>query len=348
MKKLVAFFLTLTLLVSLSMAGYAAKPSVGVLWYSFSDTFIATARQCLLNIAKADGTFDLQDADSMGDVPTQTNNLNNMLTQGRDYIVINNINDNDVDNVIQSIVDNGCKVVMANCSAASDETYAANEGKVFLVTSQATQSGTIMGEKLAEYWLANPDADRNGNGKLDYIMLLGFQTHYDTIVRNEYSIAALKEAGIEVNNIGGDIVCDYQRAQAQDKVAALLANYSDDIDAIIACNDDMALGAIEALKAGGFFGDGTYIPVCGVDATAAGQEAVADGTMLVTALNNPIKLSQGIYKVLKLMEAGEEVTTESVDIEGVHVDGAKVWISYIGITKDNLEEAAYDVNTTDF
>lgn len=327
MKRFVALILTAILLVSVSAVGYAAKPTVGALWYNFGDTFIAIARQCLINIAGADGSFDLSDADSMNDVPTQTNNLNNMLTQGREYIVINNINDNDVDNVIQGIIDQGSKVVMANCSAASDETYAANEGKLYLVTSQATQSGTIMGEKLAEYWAAHPEADRNGNGKLDYIMLLGIQTHYDTIVRAQYSIEAVQDAGIEVNNIGGDVVCEYQRAQAQDKVAALLANYSDDLDAVIACNDDMALGAIEALKAGGFFGNGAYIPVCGVDATAAGQEAVAEGTMLVTALNNPVKLAQSIYKVLKLMDAGEAVTTESVGIDGVSVDGAKVWIS---------------------
>lgn len=124
--------------------------------------------------------------------------------------------------------------------------------------------------------------------------------------------------------------------------------YSDDIDAILACNDDMALGAIEALKAGGFFCDGTYIPVCGVDATAAGQEAIANGTMLVTALNNPVKLAQATYKVLKLMDAGEEVTTESVGIDGVTVEGSKVWIGYVGITADNLADAAYDVNTTTY
>ena len=348
MKKLLALVLTLILCAGMVGAVADAKPAVGVLWYNFGDTFIATARQCLNNITKAQDFFDLTDADSMNDVPTQTNNLNNMLTQGKDYIVINNINDNDVDNVIQGIIDEGCKVVMANCSAASDETYEKNAGSVYLVTSRATQSGTIMGEKLAEYWLAHPEADRNGNGKLDYIMLLGIQTHYDTIVRAQYSLEALEAAGIEVNNIGGDLVCDYQRAKAQDTVAALLANFSDDIDAVIACNDDMALGAIEALKAGGFFGDGTYIPVCGVDATVAGQEAVADGTMLVTALNNPVKLAQATYKVLKLMDAGEDVNTETVGIDGVTVEGAKVWISYIGITKDNLEEAAYDVNTTTY
>lgn len=347
MKKIVALALCVMML-SVAMVASAAKPTVGALWYNFGDTFIATARQCLLNIGAADGTFDIKDADSQNDVPTQTNNLSNMLTQMKDYIVINNINDNDVDNVIAGIIDSGAKCVMANCSAASDETYEKYAGSLYLVTSRAPQSGTAMGEAAAKYWAEHPEADRNGNGKMDYVMLLGIQTHYDTIVRAQYSIEAVQAAGIEVNNIGGEVVCNYQRADAQNTVAALLANYGDDIDCIFACNDDMALGAIEALKAAGFFGEGPYLPVCGVDATAAGQEAIADGTMLVTALNNPVKLAQGVYKVLKLMEAGEAVTTESVGIEGVSVEGSKVWIDYVGITKDNLDQAAYDVNTTTF
>ena len=48
------------------------------------------------------------------------------------------------------------------------------------------------------------------------------------------------------------------------------------------------------------------------------------------------------------MDAGEEVTTESIGIDGVTVEGSKVWISYIGITADNLADAAYDVNTTTY
>ena len=130
-------------------------------------------------------------------------------------------------------------------------------------------------------------------------------------------------------------------------MAALLANYSDDIDAIIACNDDMALGAIEALKAGGFFGDSSkYVMVTGVDATAVGCDAIREGTMLVTALNNPVTLGKSIYKVMKLTSQGEEVTTESIGIEDVYVEGRRVHLNYTAINKDNVDEASYDVEDT--
>jgi len=75
----------------------------------------------------------------------------------------------------------------------------------------------------------------------------------------------------------------------QEKMAAFLSRYGDKIDAVICNNDDMALGAIEALKAAGYFTNGKYIPVVGVDATTPAVQALKDGTLLGTVLNNAKK-----------------------------------------------------------
>ena len=69
------------------------------------------------------------------------------------------------------------------------------------------------------------------------------QGNYDTLMRSTKSVEALTNAGVDVACIGGEQICEWSRATAQEKVAALLANYSDNIDAVISCNDDMALGA---------------------------------------------------------------------------------------------------------
>lgn len=324
----------------------AEAPLAGVCWYNFADTFISNARQSLINISAADGAVRIEDADSQNDTATQTNNMNNMFSKDVDYLVLNNINTGAIDEICNQILEQGCYGIFANTDSPSDENFDKNE-KLYSVSSVATQSGEIMGDAIVEHWNANLDADRNGNGKLDYIMLLGIQGHYDTTVRSQYSVQKIVDAGIETNQIGGELICEYSRAKAQETVAALLANYSDDIDCIIACNDDMALGAIEALKAGGFFGDGgKTVMVTGVDATAVGCDAVREGTLLVTALNNPISLAKSIYKVMKLTNAGEEVTTQSMGIEGVSVEGRRVWIDYVPVNKDNVDEANYDVTDT--
>lgn len=349
MKKLLLLLLVVVMLFSaVSAISAADKPLAGVIWYNFADTFIQNARQSLLNVAKADGTIEITDADSNNDAATQTNNINNMFTQGVKYLVLNNINTNAISEICEQAKAEGVTTIFANTDSPSDEDFA-NYENLYLVTSRATQSGTIMGEAVAKYWKEHPEADRNGNGKLDYIMLLGFTWHYDTRVRAENSIKAVEDAGIETSRIGGELIAEYNRGKAQEMVTALLANYSDDIDAVFACNDDMALGAIEALKAGGFFKDEkTYIPVCGVDATAVGVDALKDGTLLVTSLNNPVKLGKAIYKTMWLLENGKEVTTEALGMDGVEVEGHRIWINYTPITKDNIEDAKYDITDPSF
>jgi methyl-galactoside transport system substrate-binding protein len=332
---------------SAAAAAPAGGSSVGVCWYNFADTFIANARTSLDNLAAADGTFTLTDVDSTGDVTVQTSNLSNLYTQGVDYVVLNNINYGAISDVCKQAKDEGVTMVFANTDMPKDEDFANNDA-LYAVSSRAEESGTIMGETFVEYLKAHPEADRNGDGKINYIMLLGQQGNYDTEMRSSYALKAVKDAGYEMECIGGDIVCEWSRATAQEKVAALLANYSDDIDVIFSCNDDMALGAIEALKAGGFFGaDGKTIPVCGVDATAAGIEALKEGTLLVTSLNNPVTLSKAIYKTLLLISEGKEVSTANLALKGASCeDGHRVWLDYTKITKDNIADASYDTNDT--
>lgn len=316
------------------------QPVAGVCWYNFGDTFIANARNTLNKAAQDDGKIKVVDADSLNDVATQTSNMNNFYTQGVNYLVLNNINTNAISEIVAQAKEKDTTIIFANTNSPSDEDFASFD-KVYHVSSVATQSGTIIGEQIAKYWKEHSEADRNGNGKLDYVMLLGIQGHYDTTVRSEYSVQAIKDAGIEVNLVQ-ETICQYQRNEAQNQVASILQARKDDVEAVIACNDDMALGAIEALKASGFFKDEkTFIPVVGVDATQLGVEALKEGTLLGTALNNPVILGNATYKLMSLLSEGKELTQENLGMEGVAVEGHHININYVGITKDNIADASY-------
>lgn len=339
-----------------------ASATAGVIWYNFADTFIANARQCLNNVAAADGTISITDADSQNDIATQDNNLNNFITQKPKYLVINNINNPAADTIAATCTENGIIPIFANTTSPSDEAFEANPD-LWYVSSVSEQSGENMGNAIVEYFNTHDNWDRNGNGKVDFILLQGMQTFSDTINRSSYSLATIEAAGYELGtNIGGDdvtgvqggdsingVLCNFSRSEAQTNVEALIANYGDDIDCILADNDDEALGAIAALQAHGYFtDDSNYIPVVGVDATVAGCEAISNGTLLGTSLNNPVKLAKAVYKVMYLLEKGEEVTTESLAMDGVTVEGHKVLIDYIPISADNVDEATYDINDTSF
>ena len=338
----------------------SGSATAGVVWYNFADTFISNARQCLNNISVADGTISLTDADSQNDTTIQDNNMNNFFTQKPKYFVLNNTNIAATSKIVDQCKEQGLVTIFANTTSPSDDDFA-NYEDLWYVSSASTQSGENMGNAIADYFNSHDNWDRNGNGKVDFILLQGMPTFSDTINRSSYSLKAIEDAGFTLGtNIGGEdvtgvqggdsingVICDFQRAKAQENVEALLASYGDDIDCILADNDDEALGAIAALQAHGYLtDDSNYIPVVGVDATVAGCEAIKKGTMLETSLNNPVKLAKSIYKLMYLLEKGEDVTTESIGIDGVNVDGHKVIIDYVSITQDNLDEASYDINDT--
>ncbi len=143
----------------------------------------------------------------------------------------------------------------------------------------------------------------------------------------------IKEAGIEVEELAVD-TANWARAEGQDVMARILAAH-DDIEAVICNNDEMALGAIEALKAGGYLVDGgTFIPVVGVDCNEEAQLAIEEGTMYASVFNDAKSQADAVVKLCKLIADGEEPTSENL---GYTLDGQYVWIPYVPVTIDNLD-----------
>ena len=99
----------------------------------------------------------------------------------------------------------------------------------------------------------------------------------------------------------------------------------------------MALGAISALKAAGYFTGTKYMPVVGVDATTPGLAALADGTMLGTVLNDAKNQGIATFNISKLLAEGKVPTTENIGY--TLTDNKYVWIDYKQITKDNMGDA---------
>ena len=79
---------------------------------------------------------------------------------------------------------------------------------------------------------------------LHYVLIKGEPGHQDAELRSKYVIESLKKEGIQVQEVAQDTAM-WDRVKGQEKMAAFLSSYGDKIDAVIANNDDMALGAIE-------------------------------------------------------------------------------------------------------
>ena len=88
----------------------------------------------------------------------------------------------------------------------------------------------------------------------------------------------------------------------------------DSIEAVLCNNDDMALGVIESLKANGYnTGDASkFVPVVGVDATAPALEAMSNGSLLGTVLNDAENQGIATTNIAAMAAAGQEITADTV------------------------------------
>lgn len=120
-----------------------------------------------------------------------------------------------------------------------------------------------------------------------------------------------------------DQTANWSREEALTLVENWLESFSGQIDAIVAHNDEMALGAIQALEAAGLT---DKIVVTGVDAILDGCNAVKDGTLLGT-----------VYQDAEL--EGSEAVQKAYDVlEGKVTEKELTYIDMKWITKDNVDE----------
>lgn len=311
----------------------AGNITVGVAIRKFDDTFLTEERNAISTRAKELG-FTADIVDSQASQTTQNDKVDMFITKGYNAMGINMQERSASDVVIDKAMKADIPVVFFNTEPMPE--HLAKWDKVYYVGAKAEESGTIQGQALAEYWKAHPEADKNGDGVMQYVMLKGEPGHQDAELRTEYSIKAIEAAGIKVEKLAEDTAM-WNRVDGQNKMQAFIAAHGDNIEAVLANNDDMALGAIEALKAAGYFTkDGKYVPVVGVDATEPGKVAIEDGTMLATALNDAQNQGTAVASLTFLLAQGIKPTADN--FEYTITDGKYVWIPYVAVTKDNLAD----------
>lgn len=271
---------------------------IAVLLYNGSDTYIASVRQQLEKLDAADDSIELVFQDGQKNQGTQTDQINNVIAQGVDGIMLNIVDIAAAPATMETIKASGIPTLFFNRDMTESLTDA-DLDQFFFIGTNAPEAGVMQGEILTELWNAG-DMDRNGNGKLDYVMLNGGLDNPEAQARTEYSVKTVEENGIEVNEIAfQDAGWDTDRAkQAMD---TWLQTNQDNIDAVIANNDGMAIGAVSALQAVGLnTGDSAdNIVVVGVDATDPAIEEINKGTMTGTVKQDAEGMAKGLVDTMK-------------------------------------------------
>ncbi|NMD37545.1 MAG: galactose ABC transporter substrate-binding protein [Christensenellaceae bacterium] len=326
MKKVLLYIFILFLSISTVFAG--SDIIVGVHIYRFDDTFMAGVRDIIKSNADGLGDCKIIVTDGKGSQPTQNDLIINSVKNGAKAQAINIVDVTAAPIVLQKLQKLGVPAVFFN--REPDSADMPDEGW-FYVGAMAEESGRLCGGMIADYFEKNPTSDLNRDGIIQYVLLMGERGHQDTIYRSEYSVRALQERGYRMELVAAE-TANWQRVQAQEKMSSWLNSYSN-IEAVICNNDDMALGAIDALKAAGYFTEGRYIPVVGVDATAPAIEALKEGTLLGTVLNDAKNIGKATFQLSCLLAKGEEINQNNFDY--TISNGRYVWIPYKKVTKDN-------------
>ena len=332
MRKNLALFTALVLIVSTLLAcstALAADITIGASIRKYDDTYLTEQRNNM-KIKGDELGLTIDFTDSKADQVTQNNNIDMYITKAYNALAVNMQERSAADVVINKAKAANIPVVFFNTEPF--EEAMAIWDQVYYVGAKAEESGVAQGVAMAAYWEANKAAvDVNGDGKLQIVILTGEPGHQDAELRTEYCQKAMADAGVDFEVVATDTAM-WDRVKGQDKMATFLAAH-ENIEAVFANNDDMALGAIEALKAQGYFTGDKYMPVLGVDATEAGKGAIIDGTMLATALNDARNQGYAVVELCNLLATGGDLSTYSYTF-----DGNYVWIPYVAVDASNVDQ----------
>ena len=303
---------------------------IAVLLYNGSDTYIASVRQQLEKLDEADDSIEFVFQDGQNNQGTQTDQINNVVAQGVDGILLNIVDISAAPTAMETIKASGIPTIFFNrdmTASLTDEDL----DNFFFVGTNAPEAGVMQGEILTELWNAG-DMDRNGNGKLDYVMLNGGLDNPEAQARTEFSVKTLEENGVEVNEVAFQDA-KWDTNQAKTAMDTWLQTSKDDIDAVIANNDGMAIGAISALQAVGMNTGSSddNVVVVGVDATDPAVAEIDKGTMTGTVKQDAEGMAKALVDTIKnKFNGGNFKDTEGYDLGE---DGKSFRIKYQKYTK---------------
>lgn len=328
-KKLLCAALALLLLGAPALA--EELPAFGVCIYDGTDTFMASLRLHLETYAH--GKARLTVYDSRNDQNLQNDQVKGMLEAGADVLIINPVDRLAAGYLIEKARKRQTPVLFVNKEPLLEDLLLYEHA--FYVGADGAQSGRLSGEILAEYFLAHPEADKNGDGTVQYVLIKGEPGHQDAELRTQNALKPLQEAGFRVEKLQEDTGM-WRRQLGQEKMAGFLLAWGDQIECVIANNDEMALGAINALKAAGYFSGGRFMPVVGVDAISQAIEALRQGSLLGTVFNDGEQQAMAAVDLAILLARGEEISADTYSYP--ITDERFVWIPYQRITREELTD----------
>ncbi len=336
-KSLAAGLLFCTFLLSCCGCGKqqpedSGKIQVGVAFYDQGDTFLGELVDCFRQQLAAYGDSGLEVTvmvrDAAGSQRTQDDQVKELIGAGCNVLCVNLVDRADPSEIIDLAREWDVPMIFFNREPVAEDMM--QWDRLYYVGADARQSGEMQGELAADLILKDSQIDRNRDGKIQYVALEGEPGHQDAIIRTESAADTLENSGIALEKLGTGIA-NWDRAEAQNRMQQLISQYPNQIELVLANNDAMALGAIDAYQKLNYT-DAALPVFFGIDGTKAGLEAVIDGELAGTVYNDKEGQAKAMARIAVAAVTGEGM--EEIEFQ----DGRYIYLPYEKVTDGNVRE----------
>lgn len=279
-----------------SMAGGASAENIGVSMALFDDNFLTVLRNGMIETAKGMEGVELQVEDAQNDVAKQLDQINNFVASGVDAIIVNPVDTSATEAMSAAAEAAGVPLVYVNREPVNVDALPDNQA---FVASDERESGTLETKEVCRLL-----GEAGKNPARIYIMM-GELSNQAAVQRTQdiKDVMASGDCQVELEVID-EQTANWSRDEAQDLMTNWLSS-GEAFDALISNNDEMAIGAIQAMKASNI--DMATVVVGGVDATQDALQAMAGGDLDVTVFQNAAGQGAGALDAALKLAKGEAV-----------------------------------------
>ena len=296
------------LLLAASMAALMstsamAATKIGVSMAKFDDNFLTVLRNGIEAQAKGVDA-DVQIEDAQNDVAKQLDQIKNFAASGVQAIIVNPVDTSATQAMTDAAAAAGIPLVYVNRQPINIDTLPDNQA---FVASNEVDSGTLLKEA--------------GKTEANIYVMMGELSNQAAVQRTKDIHDVMGDGRCAVKlNIIDEQTANWSRDEAQNMMTNWMSA-GKAFDAVIANNDEMAIGAIQAMKAGGV--DMKTMIIGGVDATQDALAAMQAGDLDATVFQDAAGQGAGALDAAIKLAKGEAVDQ-------------KVWIPFQLVTPANV------------
>lgn len=271
------------------MASVASAETIGVSMALFDDNFLTVLRNGMIKHSEDQKDVSVQVEDAQNDVGKQLSQIQNFIASGVDAIVVNAVDTDATVAMSKAAEEAGIPLVYVNRQPVNVEELPKDQA---FVASDEKESGTLQTQEVCRLLKSQ------GLKEARVLVMIGELSNQAARVRTQDIKDVIATPECSFMKIVEEQTANFIRTQGAD----LMTNWLSagvQFDAVIANNDEMAIGAIQSLKAAGRAMDS--VVVAGIDGTQDAMAAMAAGELDATVFQNADGQGRGaIDTALKL------------------------------------------------